>query len=160
VSDVQAPSGEPSLAAKIDSQKGHPLAWKAVVQRAAMAIIAGVAIYLVFPAITEVLGFDYLCLLFALRATGSHPRPSVILVAYAVAGIIGLIPVTPGGLGIVEASLTGLLLLAQVNSSQAVLATLTYRLASYWAPLFAGPIAYGVFWIRYRGHRPRDGRSE
>jgi uncharacterized protein (TIRG00374 family) len=96
------------------------------------------------------LAFDYLCLLAALRATGSHPRPSLILVAYAVAGIIGLIPITPGGLGIVEASLTGLLVLAEVNSSQAVLATLTYRLASYWLPLLAGPIAYGLFRLRYR----------
>jgi uncharacterized protein (TIRG00374 family) len=96
------------------------------------------------------LAFDYLCLLAALRATGSQPRPSLILVAYAVAGIIGLIPITPGGLGIVEASLTGLLVLADVNSSQAVLATLTYRLASYWLPLCAGPIAYGLFRFRYR----------
>jgi uncharacterized membrane protein YbhN (UPF0104 family) len=31
-----------------------------------------------------------------------------------------------------------------------VLATLAYRLASYWAPLLAGPIAYGLFRIRYR----------
>ena len=99
------------------------------------------------------LAFDYLCLLAALRATGSHPRPSLILVAYAAAGIIGMIPVTPGGLGIVEASLTGLLVLAEVNSSQAVLATLTYRLASYWVPLVAGPIAYGLFQIRYRSRR-------
>ena len=96
------------------------------------------------------LAFDYLCLLAALRATGSHPRPSLILVAYAAAGIIGMIPITPGGLGLVEASLTGLLVLAEVNSSQAVLATLTYRLASYWAPLLAGPIAYALFRIRYR----------
>ncbi len=96
------------------------------------------------------LAFDYLCLLFALRATGSHPRPSLILVAYAVAGIVGMIPATPGGLGLVEASLTGLLVLAQVNSSQAVLATLTYRIASYWVPLCAGPIAYGLFRLRYR----------
>jgi uncharacterized protein (TIRG00374 family) len=94
--------------------------------------------------------FDYLCLLAALRATGSHPRPSLILVAYAVAGILGMIPVTPGGLGLVEASLTGLLVLAEVNSSQAALATLAYRLASYWAPLCAGPIAYGLFRLRYR----------
>lgn len=101
------------------------------------------------------LAFDYLCLLAALRATGSQPRPSLILVAYAVAGIVGLIPATPGGLGLVEASLTGLLVLAKVDSSQAVLATLTYRLASYWAPLCAGPIAYGLFWIRYRSRRPR-----
>jgi uncharacterized protein (TIRG00374 family) len=96
------------------------------------------------------LAFDYLCLLFALRATGSHPRPSLILVAYAVAGIVGMIPLTPGGLGIVEASLTGLLVLAEVNSSQALLATLTYRIASYWVPLLAGPVAYGLFEIRYR----------
>ena len=96
------------------------------------------------------LAFDYLCLLAALRATGSHPRPSLILVAYAAAGVIGMIPFTPGGLGIVEASLTGLLVLADVNSSQAVLATLTYRIASYWVPLCAGPIAYGLFRIRYR----------
>ena len=96
------------------------------------------------------LAFDYLCLLAALRATGSHPRPSLILVAYAVAGIVGMIPVTPGGLGLVEASLTGLLVLAEVNSSQAVLATLAYRLASYWLPLCAGPVAYGLFRFRYR----------
>jgi uncharacterized protein (TIRG00374 family) len=100
------------------------------------------------------LAFDYLCLLAALRATGSHPRPSLILIAYAVAGIIAMIPVTPGGLGLVEASLTGLLVLAQVDSSQAVLATLTYRLASYWLPLFAGPIAYGLFRFRYRSGSP------
>jgi hypothetical protein len=39
-----------------------------------------------------------------------------------------------------------------VNSSQAVLATLTYRIASYWVPLLAGPVAYGLFRIRYRKH--------
>ena len=96
------------------------------------------------------LAFDYLCLLAALRATGSRPRPSLILVAYAVAGIVAMIPLTPGGLGIVEASLTGLLVLADVNSSQAVLATLAYRISSYWLPLLAGPVAYGLFRFRYR----------
>jgi len=96
------------------------------------------------------LALDYLCLLAALRATGSDPHPSLILVAYAVAGVIGMIPVTPGGIGIVEASLSGLLVLAGVNSSQAVLATLAYRIASYWLPLSAGPVAYLLFRIRYR----------
>ena len=52
--------------------------------------------------------FDYLCLLFCCRAVGAHPRPSLILLTYAVAGVIGLVPITPGGLGIVEASLSGL----------------------------------------------------
>lgn len=99
--------------------------------------------------------FDYLCLLFSVRAVGAHPRPSLILLAYAVAGIIGLVPITPGGLGIVEASLSGLLVLAGLTGVQAVLATLAYRLASYWLPLMAGPFAYAVFKYRYRDpHAP------
>jgi uncharacterized protein (TIRG00374 family) len=97
--------------------------------------------------------FDYLCLLCALRAVGSHPRPSLVLIAYAVAGIIGYLPITPGGLGIVEASLSGLLVLAGVSSGDAVLATLAYRIASYWLPLLAGPFAYSAFKIRFRRRR-------
>jgi uncharacterized protein (TIRG00374 family) len=99
------------------------------------------------------LGFDYLCLLFSVRAVGAHPRPSLILLAYAVAGIIGLVPITPGGLGIVEASLSGLLYLAGLSATAAVLATLAYRLASYWIPLMSGPFAYAAF--RHRYHDPR-----
>ena len=95
------------------------------------------------------LGFDYGCLLAALRATGASPQPSLVLLAYAAAGIIALLPLTPGGLGIVEASLSGLLVLAGVHASDAVLATLAYRIASYWLPLFAGPPAYLLFRRRY-----------
>ena len=57
------------------------------------------------------LGFDYGCLLAALRATGTSPRPSLVLLAYSAAGVIALLPLTPGGLGIIEASLSGLLIL-------------------------------------------------
>jgi len=35
-----------------------------------------------------------------------------------------------------------------------VLATLAYRLASYWIPMAAGPIAYGAFKYRYRDRGP------
>ena len=101
------------------------------------------------------LGFDYGCLLAALRATGASPQPSVVLLAYAAAGIIALLPVTPGGLGIVEASLSGLLILAGVRASYAVLATLAYRIASYWLPLLAGPPAYLLFRRRYGRPVPR-----
>jgi uncharacterized protein (TIRG00374 family) len=96
------------------------------------------------------LGFDYGCLLCALHATGSRPRPSLVLVAYAAAGVLALIPITPGGLGIVEASLSGLLILAGVPGGKAFVATLAYRLASYWLPLLAGPVGYVLFRRRYR----------
>jgi hypothetical protein len=106
------------------------------------------------------LAFDYLCLLFSVRAVGAHPRPSLILLAYAVAGIIGLVPITPGGLGIVEASLSGLLVLAGLSGAEAVLATLAYRLASYWLPLMSGPFAYAAFKRRYRDpHAPPPVRA-
>ena len=95
------------------------------------------------------LGFDFGCLLGALRATGAHPQPSLVLLAYAAANIIALIPLTPGGLGIVEASLASLLVLAGVPSSSAFVATLAYRLVSYWLPVLAGGPAYLMFRHRY-----------
>jgi len=96
-------------------------------------------------------GLDYLSLLAALRATGARPNPALVLLAYAATAVIALVPITPGGLGIVEASLTGLLVLANVSSSSAVVATLAYRLGSYWLPIVAGAISYVVFRRRY-GH--------
>ena len=95
------------------------------------------------------LGFDYGCLLAALRATGAEPKPSLVLLAYSAAGLIALFPITPGGLGIVEASLSGLLILAGMHPGYAVLATLAYRIASYWLPLLACPPAYLLFRHRY-----------
>src|SRR3954447_2806979 len=79
--------------------------------------------------------FDYLTLLAALAAVGSHPRPGLVLLAFCGAQLLAQIPVTPGGLGFVEAGLTGMLALAGVSAGDAVLATFAYRLFSYWLPL-------------------------
>ena len=95
------------------------------------------------------LAFDYGCLLAALHATTSSPQPALVLLAYAAAGILALIPITPGGLGIVEAGLSSLLILAGVHPASAVLATLAYRLASYWLPLVSGLPAYLLFRRHY-----------
>jgi uncharacterized protein (TIRG00374 family) len=103
------------------------------------------------------LGCDFGCLLAALRATGASPHPSLVLLAYSAAGILALLPLTPGGLGIVEAGLSGLLVLAGVGASDALLATLAYRVASYWLPLLAGPPAYLLF--RHRYGRPASRRA-
>jgi uncharacterized membrane protein YbhN (UPF0104 family) len=87
---------------------------------------------------------DYCALLLALAAVGAEPRASLVLLAFTGAQVLAMIPVTPGGLGFVEAGLTGLLALAGVNAADAALATLAYRLVSYWLPLPAGAIAYLV----------------
>ena len=54
MSDRPESTSEGSLAARIDSQKSHPLQWKEVAKRAVVVAVAGVSIYLVFPTITEV----------------------------------------------------------------------------------------------------------
>ena len=92
------------------------------------------------------IGLDYFSLLAALRATGALPNPPLVLLAYAATAVIALLPLTPGGLGIVEASLSGLLVLANVPGASAVVATLAFRVGSYWLPTIAG----GVSWILFR----------
>jgi uncharacterized protein (TIRG00374 family) len=98
-------------------------------------------------------GLDYATLLAALTAVGANPTPSLILLAYCVAQLLGQIPITPGGLGFVEAGLTATLALARVSPANAVLATLAYRLVSYWLPLPVGLVASVLHRRRY-GHRP------
>jgi uncharacterized protein (TIRG00374 family) len=85
--------------------------------------------------------FDYATLLAALAAVGSRPRPSLVLLAFCAAQLLSQVPVTPGGLGFVEAGLTAMLKLAGVAAGDAVLATFAYRLFSYWLPLPAGAVA-------------------
>ncbi len=95
------------------------------------------------------IGFDYFALLCALRATGASPNAPLVLLAYAATAVIALVPLTPGGLGIIEASLSGLLVLAGVPSASAIIATLAYRLVTYWLPIFAGGGVYVAFRRRY-----------
>ena len=84
---------------------------------------------------------DYLTLLAALTAVDAIPRPSTVLLAFCAAQFLGTLPLTPGGLGFVEAGLTGTLALAGVPAGAAVVATLAYRLVSFWLPIPAGASA-------------------
>ena len=93
---------------------------------------------------------DYAALVASLYAVGARARPSMVLLAYVIALGLALIPITPGGLGFVEAGLTTILVLAGVPTDQAVLGTLLYRLISFWLPIPIGALA----WAGWRLHRP------
>jgi uncharacterized protein (TIRG00374 family) len=97
--------------------------------------------------------FDYLTLVFALAAVGARPNVALVLVAYSAVSLLGQIPLTPGGLGVVEAGLTGALALIGVSGGAAVLATLAYRLFDYWLYLPAGLV--GLILHRRSAH-PRQ----
>jgi uncharacterized protein (TIRG00374 family) len=89
-------------------------------------------------------GFEYLALVMAVRGVGHDELGSVLLLAFVAASLLSKIPLTPGGLGFVEAGLTGTLALAGLSAGDAVLATLAYRLVSYWLPIPLGALAYGL----------------
>jgi uncharacterized protein (TIRG00374 family) len=85
---------------------------------------------------------DYAALVASLYAVGARARPSMVLLAYVLALGLALVPLTPGGLGFVEAGLTTILVLAGVSTDQAVLGTLLYRLVSFWLPIPVGALAW------------------
>ena len=103
---------------------------------------------------------DYGALLVAVRAVGSDSRALLVLLAFVTAQVLAQIPVTPGGLGFVEAGLTAMLVLAGVGVADAALATFAYRLASYWLPLPAGAAAWGIHTWRYRERQGLPRRSQ
>jgi uncharacterized membrane protein YbhN (UPF0104 family) len=94
-------------------------------------------------------GFDFLVLVSVVYALGLTPDSSVLLLAYSTSMVLGLIPLTPGGLGFVEAGLTGMLVLAGLSAGDAAVATLAYRLVSFWLPLPFGLGAWLLFRHRY-----------
>ena len=83
------------------------------------------------------------------RPSGPHPRWSLVLLAFCAAQLLAQIPVTPGGLGFVEAGLTATLALAGVGAGDAVLATFAYRLFTYWLPLPLGLLGAVLHRRRY-----------
>ena len=94
--------------------------------------------------------FDFLALEASLLAVGASVDPILVLLAYVAAATLSMIPITPGGLGFVEAGLAGVLTLAGASPDEAVLATLLYRLFSYWLPL---PLGLGASIWFSRRHR-------
>jgi hypothetical protein len=89
-------------------------------------------------------GFDFGCLLAALKALDALGRPGLVLLAFCSAQLLSQIPVTPGGLGFVEAGLTATLALAGVPAGAAVVATFAYRLFAYWLQLPFGLLGLGL----------------
>jgi uncharacterized membrane protein YbhN (UPF0104 family) len=99
---------------------------------------------------------DFAALYLALLAAGARPSPMVVLIAFGAANVAGMVPITPGGLGFVEAGITGALVAAGIDPVHAALAAALYRLANTWLPTLAGLVGYVGF--RYR-HRPSAGSA-
>jgi uncharacterized protein (TIRG00374 family) len=73
-----------------------------------------------------------------------------------VANIASAIPVTPGGLGVIEVTPVAITVGFGAPRATAVLAVLGYRIVNYWLPLPPGAIAY----LRLRLRLGTDGKRK
>ena len=84
---------------------------------------------------------DALSLLVFLVAFGHLENPDGLLVAYGLAYVLAAIPITPGGLGIVEAVLVPTLVGFGSPAGIALLGVVSYRLVNFWLPIPVGAFA-------------------
>jgi hypothetical protein len=86
--------------------------------------------------------FDLLSLDLVFLALRYQPGFGPLAVAYAAANIASAIPLTPGGLGVIEVTLVAVTVGFGTPRATAVLAVLGYRIINYWLPLVPGAAAY------------------
>jgi uncharacterized protein (TIRG00374 family) len=85
---------------------------------------------------------DALALGVFLAAYGHTPRPDALLVAFCLANVAAILPITPGGLGVMEVTLSAALVGFGVPSGIALLGVVSWRLVNYWLPIPFGAAAY------------------
>jgi uncharacterized protein (TIRG00374 family) len=77
-----------------------------------------------------------------IAAFGRYVNPVGLFAAYGIANVLGAIPVTPGGLGIIDTVTPVLLVGFGLTRSVATLGVLAWRLVNFWLPIPTGAIAY------------------
>src|SRR5437660_7930659 len=89
--------------------------------------------------------FDCACLALAFLAIGAGVPWRGLLLAYGAGQLAASLPITPGGLGVVEGSLTIALVAYGGSQASTVAGVLIYRIISFWAVLPVGWAVWGVF---------------
>jgi uncharacterized protein (TIRG00374 family) len=85
--------------------------------------------------------FDALCLILVFLALGVPVGAGELLVAYGIATAAGALPLTPGGIGVFEATMLATLAVFGVGS-EAAIPVLGYRLFNFWLPIPLSAILY------------------
>jgi uncharacterized protein (TIRG00374 family) len=112
---------------------------------------------------------DCSCLICAFLAVGAPVPWRGLLLAYGAGQLAANLPITPGGLGVVEGSLVIALVAYGGGETSTVAAVLLYRIISFWAFLPVGWLVWGGLTLRnrradqlalVRGEVPEVQRSE
>ena len=87
-------------------------------------------------------------------AFGHLLNPVELFAAYGIANVAGALPITPGGLGVVDSVAPLLLVGFGVTRSVATLGVIGWRLVNFWLPIPTGALAYVSLKVK-----PRAGLS-
>jgi uncharacterized protein (TIRG00374 family) len=94
------------------------------------------------------------CLTLSFMAVGAPVPWRGLLLAYGAGQLAAILPITPGGLGVVEGSITVALVAFGGGGESTVAAVLLYRLISFWLLLPVGWGAWGTLALVGRHRQP------
>ncbi len=102
--------------------------------------------------INQLVGFVLVLIIVrAVGITAGQVSSSEVFTSFAIARLAGAIPITPGGLGTLDAAFVSLMTAFGASSSRALAADLIWRLVVYFLPIIPGIVTY-VIWLRRRNH--------
>jgi non-canonical purine NTP pyrophosphatase (RdgB/HAM1 family) len=99
--------------------------------------------------------FDMASLFVFVGAFGRWVNPVALVIAYGAANIAAAIPLTPGGLGVVEATVSGILVGFGTPRTIAIWGVIGWRLVNFWLPIPVGGAAY----LSLKVHPPADNQA-
>jgi uncharacterized protein (TIRG00374 family) len=86
-----------------------------------------------------------------LHAFGWTGHPVSVVVAFGIVNVLAAIPITPRGLGVLEAVLIPMLVGFGAPATVATLGVVVWRLLSFWAPIPLGTLSYVSLRVSQRG---------
>jgi hypothetical protein len=87
------------------------------------------------------LGFDIAVLWVTFSAVGTPPALPALILAYSIGYLVNTLPI-PGGIGVLDAGLSGALLLYGASPTHVIAAVLVYHAIAFWIPSVGGLISY------------------
>jgi uncharacterized protein (TIRG00374 family) len=82
--------------------------------------------------------FDFGALVVLALTIGKGTPLGALLLAYVVGQLVAAVPLTPGGIGVVETAMTGVLVASGAPGAAATATVLGWRLLSFWLPVLVG----------------------
>lgn len=107
---------------------------------------------LIFAALNWIL--DAAVLWIMLSAFGRPPPIGGVITIYAVGCLVSMLPITPGGLGVVEGFMVPALIVLGTSHPTALIAVLAWRLLEYWLPLPLAALSWASLWWQKKIGRP------